>query len=99
MNLTAENSDMSKGIKLSNGLTPDEERFAGLLAEGMTQTDAMTTVWPDTQAWDSVRRVPAPRPVAASCIRQVVGEIDTPIRFGTETEVAEYWANNFEENG
>jgi hypothetical protein len=37
---------MSKGHKLANGLTPDEERYAALLAEGMTQSDAYRQIWP-----------------------------------------------------
>jgi len=38
---------MSKGIKLANGLTPEEEQYARLLAEpGQSQAGAYREVWP-----------------------------------------------------
>ena len=41
---------MSKGIKLANGLTPQDERYAALLAQGSSQAGAYREVWPEAES-------------------------------------------------
>ncbi len=40
---------MNRGIKLSNGLTPEDEQYAALLAEGGAQSTAYRKVWPPSE--------------------------------------------------
>ncbi len=86
---------MSKGIKLANGLTPEDEQYAALLAQGSSQADAYRQVWPDEADGMKVGYVYSAASKRANKVRQRVEALieasarDTAVSVGSLTREIE----------